>query len=410
MRSTSLLHATLICALGFRNLWRQRRRNTIVLLSVVCAITGVVVLNCLIRGMQVQMVDQVVHNLNGHIKVHAPAYQSDPNIANGFNENDEEFARKLASVNLAGWASRIKIPAVIMSARETRGVHVIGLDPTQEEISVIADLPIEGDFIAGAADKRIVLGRTLMTQLQTKIGHRIVVVIQDINSKSTEIGFQIAGVYDSDSEAMEKQVVFVGKHALQQFLNTKHITELSVRFNSRLIPKNGLATLSDLFPDLNVVDWKNTNPILSFMYDSVNAMVYIWLAIVLTALVFGLMNTFITAVLERTREIGLCKAMGMKSSLVLVQVVTESLLIMLLGLILGLLLSWIVLLLIGEGIDLSAFAAGVEMLHLAPKIRPEVVWQDVNIVIVSTVLFAVVASLYPAIRAVRLDPLVALRE
>lgn len=401
---------TLIFELGVRNLWRQRRRNTILLVSVICAITGVVVLNSLIRGMQAQMVDQVVYNLNGHITLHAPDYRSDPAITRGFLEDPEAFARKLESVNLTGWASRIKIPAVVMSARETRGVQIVGIEPAQEHISIVTDLPVEGSFLADSEDNRIVLGRALLTQLRTKIGHRIVVVMQDINSKSIEVGFQVAGVYDSDSEGMEKHVVFVGKHTLQQFLGSDSITELSLRFNTRLIPPNGLERISQTFPNLEAVAWKDIDPILAFMYESVNAMVYVWLAIVFTALVFGLMNTFITAVLERTQEIGLCKSMGMKSSLVLYQVVTESLIIMLLGLVGGLLLSLGVLQLLGDGIDLSAFAAGVEMLNLAPKIRPAVVLQDIYIVIVATILLALLASLYPAIRAVRLDPLIALRD
>ncbi|MYC24972.1 MAG: ABC transporter permease [Gammaproteobacteria bacterium] len=410
MKHALLSRVSLIYSLSVRNLWRQRRRNTILLVSVICAITGVVVLNSLIRGMQLQMVDQVVYNLNGHITLHAPDYRSDPAITRGFIADSNELERKLESVNLSGWATRIKIPAVVMSERETRGVQIVGLDPVQEHISIVADLPIEGTFLVDSADNRIVLGRALLTQLRTKIGHRIVLVMQDINSKSIEVGFQIAGAYDSDSEGMEKHVVFVGKDALQQFLGSESITELSLRFNTRLIPPNGLETISNAFPNLEVVDWKNIDPILAFMYESVNAMVYVWLAIVFTALVFGLMNSFITAVLERTQEIGLCKSMGMKSSLVLYQVVTESLIIMFLGLIGGLLLSWGVLQLLGDGIDLSAFAAGVEMLNLAPRIRPAVVWQDINIVIVATVFLALVASLYPAIRAVRLDPLVALRD
>lgn len=410
MKHALFSQATLIYELSVRNLWRQRRRNTVLLLSVICAITGVVVLNSFIRGMQFQMVDQVVHNLNGHISVHASDYRSDPAIARGFTENLEEIAQKLQTISLAGWATRIKVPAVVMSERETRAVQIVGLDPMQEHISIIADLPIEGSFLLDSADNRVVLGRALLAQLQTKIGHRIVLVMQDINSKSREIGFQIAGVYDSDSEAMEKHVIFVGKDSLQHFLNTKNVTELSVRFNTRLVPPNGLETIAPLFPDLEAIDWKNIDPILAFMYESVNAMVYIWLAIVLTALVFGLTNTFITAVLERTQEIGLCKSMGMKSSLVLCQVVTESLLIMLLGLIGGLLLSWLILQLIGDGIDLRAFAAGFEMLNLAPKIKPAVVWQDINIVVIATILLALFASLHPAIRAVRLDPLVALRD
>ena len=403
-------HATLIYELSLRNLWRQRRRNTVLLLSVICAISGVVVLNSLVRGLQVQMVDQVVHNLNGHIIVHAPNYVEDPTITRGFTANTEEISRKLLPLDLKGWATRIKIPAVVMSERETRGVQIVGLDPSQEHISVFADLSFEGDSLVSANDRRVVIGRALLTQLRTKVGHRIVVVMQDANSNSIEVGFQIAGTFDGDSDAMEKYSIFVGKETLQQFLNSTHVTELSIRFDSRLIPSGGLETISQVFPHLVAIDWKNIDPIIAFMYESVNAMVYIWLAIVLTALIFGLMNTFITAVLERTQEIGLCKSMGMKSSLVLSQVVTESLIIMLIGLIGGLSLSWLILQLIGEGIDLQAFSAGFEMMNLAPKIKPAVVWQDIRVVIIATVFLALFASLYPAVRAVRLDPLVALRD
>ncbi len=400
----------LVFNLSLRNLWRQRRRNSILLVAITVAIGGVIVLNSLIRGMQVQMVESVVENLSGHIKIHLLTYRDDPSLERGFSLSPLRLARAIDGLPVLGWAARISIPAVITSERETRGANLIGIDPDQEHISIVSSLSIEGESLADTADSRIIIGRTLLEELRTKLGRRVVLTTLDSYGMSKEIGFRIAGVYDAESENLEKTMVFTGRNALQKLLSSSNVTEVSIRLKTRYVEQEDFDQVRETFPELDVLDWQQVNPIVAFMYNTVNMVIYIWLGIVLGALVFGLVNTLITAVLERTREFGLFRAVGMRPRIIVAQVVSESVCLMLLGIVFGVAGSLLMFAWLHDGIDLSAFASGVEMMGMSSQMKPALVAHDVLVVVLVSVVLSVVASFYPARRAVRMNPLDALRH
>ena len=118
----------LLWQLSIRNILRHKRRNALLFAAIAVAVTGVTSMNTLIRGMQVDMLESAVENLTGHIKIHAPDYRDDPSIERGF-AIQQDFTLPVAQEEMMGWAARIRIPAVIMSERETRGVQIVGVDP-----------------------------------------------------------------------------------------------------------------------------------------------------------------------------------------------------------------------------------------------------------------------------------------
>ncbi len=104
------------------------------------------------------------------------------------------------------------------------------------------------------------------------------------------------------------------------------------------------------------------------------------------------------------------RAVGMRARSVVVQVVLESSLIMLLGVIAGVGLGLVLFALVADGIDLSAFAEGVEMAGLRTLFVPVLVVDDIVLVVVLSLVLGVVASLYPARRAVKINALEAMRR
>ena len=128
------------------------------------------------------------------------------------------------------------------------------------------------------------------------------------------------------------------------------------------------------------------------------------------ALVFGLVNTLITAVLERTRELGMLRAVGMRPRAVVTQVVFESSFIMIVGVLVGVLLGIALYLPLADGIDLSAFAAGMEGFGVGSALLvPVLESRDIGMVVGMSLVLGILASFYPARRAVRIKPLEALR-
>ncbi len=400
----------LIFSMSARNLRRQWRRNSILLFAITVAIGGVIVLNSFVRGMQVQMVDTVVDNLSGHIKLHAHGYRDDPTVERGFSIGTDDVDFALKDLPVMGWATRLTVPSVVMSERETRGAQLVGIDPDREIISFISSATLEGTQLADVHDSQILIGRALLDDLQTKLGRRIVVITQDSDGISKEIGYTIAGVYDAQSESAERTFVFTGLEALQGLLATNQVTELSIRFRTRYVDQADYTIVQSAFSEFDVLSWQQSNPLVAFLYETVDVVIYIWLGIVLGALVFGLVNTLITAVLERTQEFGLFRAVGMRPTVIVSQVVLESVILMVIGIALGLVGSLAVFTWLSEGIDLSAFASGVDMMGMSPRINPAALPRDIAIVILISLVLSIVASFFPAIRAVRMNPLEALRD
>ncbi len=407
---------SLLLSLSVRNLFRHRRRNFMLLLAICVAVAGVVLTNGLIRGMQYGMREAAVANLTGHVKVLAPGYLDDPNIEKSF-PLDPDWRPVLPPGELAGWTARIRIPAVIMSERETRGIQLVGVDPLREGISFLGEVSVEGEGLQDEADARVLIGAELARVLETAVGRRLVIITQGLDGRNREAGFRIAGLYDAEGTALEKQFVFTGMAALQQLLAAQVVTEVSVKLREEALlagqrlEEDVKRTLSGSFPDLEVMGWQELQPQAAAMFVYVDSAVFIWFLVIMGALIFGLVNTLITAVMERVREFGMLRALGMKAGAVVLQVVLESTLIMLAGVVVGTVAGVALSLLwLGDGIDLSQWAQGVEMAGIRSVLVPKLMTGDVVLVAALSLLFGVLAALYPAWRAVRLKPVEALRR
>lgn len=399
----------LLFQLSWRNLWRQRRRNGILLVAIGLAVTGVFLMNTVMRGMQAEMVDAVIDNLTGHVKVLQPGYRDDPGIERGFDV-DDDWREAIDETILEGWATRVVVPAVIMSERETRGIQLVGIRPDNEEISFLGEAEFEGERLSGPDDRRLVIGAELASLLETAIGRRLVLVTQGADGKNRETGYRIAGTFDADGTGLEKTYVFTGEQALQSVLSTGVVTELSFRLKEEATSPDLIAALIGIFTGLDVMTWRELHPHTAEIVTFADAAIFIYFLVIMGALVFGLVNALVTAVMERVRELGMLRALGMRPRAVIVQVVVESSLIMASGVALGLLLGFGLFQFFADGIDLSGFSESLEMLGARSIFVPVVRFDDVVIVLGMSLGLGIVASLYPAWRAVKLKPLDALRR
>lgn len=400
---------TLLVQLSWRNLWRHRRRTVTLLTTICVAVGSVLVLNALLRGMQMSMVETAIDNLNGHFKVVAPGYLDDPGIRRSF-EFEPSGHPELAAYGIRGWTSRVRVPAVIRSERETRGVQFVGVVPGNEDISFLGDVEIDGEYLSGPDDRRILLGRALAEQLETGVGRRVVLITQGIDGSNRESGYRIAGVYDAVGTGIEKAFVFTGLATVQDLLSVDAVTEVSVRLTEEGQGPSVLDDLTSAFDGLDVRAWQDLEPQAAMMHEMADATVSIWFLIVMGALIFGLVNTLVTAVMERIRELGMLRAIGMRRGAVIAQVVIESMITMSIGISIGVVLGFLGYLWLADGIDLSAFSEGLELTGLKPELVPQLWAQDVFLVVGLSLVLGFLASIYPAHRAVRIQPLDAMRR
>jgi len=399
----------LLFQLSIRNLLRNKRRNAMLLVAIAVAVAGVNASNTLLRGYQYGMLESAINNLTGHVKVMAEGYVDDPNVKHSFQLNSEQLPQLPVGM-VVGWADRLRVPAVIMSERETRGIELVGVDPAKESISFIGEAKIEGEFLQGADDGRVLVGKELARQLQTAVGRRLVLIAQGADGLNRERGYRIAGTYDAEGTGLEKNYVFVGLNSLQALLETEAVTELSVRVDREEQRLPAKSALRAAFPDLQVKDWRELDPQVAEMFKFADASLFIWFFLMMGALTFGLVNSLIAAVMERVKELGMMRALGMQNSTVLVQVVLESIILMTVGVVLGTGISLLIYWSIADGIDLSAYAEGAEMVGVSSILQPVLLSEDVFLVAVMSIILGILASFYPAWRVIKIRPLDALRR
>jgi len=375
----------------------------------VLGVWSMIVMAALIRGSMEQMVEKESLNLTGHVQIHAPGYRDDPAVEHRFAVTPA-LAEALQAKALVAASARVRVPAVISSERESAGVVLVGMDPQGERgLSFISKAVTSGAYLSSPDDPGLLLGRKLAKQLETALGRRVVLMSQDANNQIADRGFRVVGIFDTDPQAMETGYVFIGLDIAQQMLKVgKDVSEVAVMTPDRNHLETPLAVLRTAALNLDVAPWTDVQPLLVLTEKIHNVVLLIWFAVVFTAMAFGLVNTLLMAVFERTREFGLFQALGMPPRFILGQVLAESLILLGIGLLLGNLASWTSVVALKGGIDLSMFAEGLEMVGMSPVIYPALAAADVTAANAIVVALGVLASLYPAWRAARYVPVEAI--
>ena len=402
----------MLITIAWRNLWRNHRRSLIMLAAIAIGLWGMIWMTALMRGMVDQMIDDAISTLSGHIQIHAEGYLDDPSIEHtlpGISQNPP-LHTLLNSQQVTAWSQRIRVPAVVRSERDVYGITLVGIDPQRETgLSFIADSVSEGQYLESVDDKHVLLGRKLAEQLETKLGRRIVILSQDPDNNIAERGFRIGGIYDTDLQATETRYVFAGIETVRKMLQMGNgVSEISL-LGHDYRNLDGLAIeVRTTAGDAETKTWLQLDPYMASMLDVMDGFIFVWFGIIFLSLSFGLINTLLMAVFERTREIGLIQALGMPPGNILFMVLIESLIMLVIGLIAGNLLSWLTILPIQDGIDISGVAEGLEWAGMSSTLLPAVKTSDVLLANAIVLVLGVAASLFPAWRASRKVPVEAI--
>jgi ABC-type lipoprotein release transport system permease subunit len=402
--------------LGWRNIWRNSRRTVVILTAVVIGVWCMITLGALMRGMIDQMVRNGIATLTGHIQVHSRGYRNDPVIENSIVDprSLEHALRELLPAG-ARWSSRVRVNAVASNARHSGGVVLVGIDPAAEAaVSFIGDAIAQGRYLKAEDKNAIIIGNALADEFETRLGHKLIVMSQGSDREIASRAFRIIGTFRAELEATEKQFVFVTMGVSQQMLKLeKGISEVSILLPEYRKADEVTAALQHTLPseDYEVSTWKELLPLLTAYLAISENFLYLWFLVVFVAMGFGVVNTTLMAVFERVREFGLLKALGMKPRWIVREVLTESCLLLILGMaignIFGLLTSFA---LSGGGIDLSALAAGMEYFGAPRIIYPVISGKDLVMANAVVFVLGLLVSCYPAIKAARFTPVEALAQ
>ena len=381
--------------------------------AVSIGVWAMIFMTALMRGMVNDMVRDGIRSLPGQIQVHHPDFRDDPSVNNLLAPTDAEIYGAFSTTEIDSWASRVKVPAVISSERESRGVTLFGVDPGQEKsIDAIGNDIVEGRGLESVDDSGVVIGRKLAEKLETKVGKRIVLMSQDPENEIADRGYRVVGLFKAQLASYEETLVFAGKSTVQKMLRIDdHVSEVAVMGDDYRNVDTLYTEVKALFGEnAEVLPWQELDSYLGSMLKVMDGFVLVWMIVIFLALSFGLVNTLVMAVFERVREIGLMLALGMRPSSILGQIIVESIMLLVLGLAIGNTLAFASIAPLRDGIDISMVAEGMEMFGAASILYPELELKDVVTANIVVLTLGFLASLSPAWRASRYDPIEAITK
>ena len=399
--------------LAWRYLWRNHRRTLVMLSAISIGAWAMIFMTALTRGMVDQMISDGISVLPGHVQLHNPDYLDDPSITNRVSLTDADLATRYADAGFEAWASRVRVPAVITSERESRGVTLLGIDPVAErDFSFVDYDEVDGRFLESPDDTGVVIGAKLADTLDTEVGKRIVLMSQDPDNEIADRGFRVVGLFHANMETYEDTYAFIGKKTAQKMLRIGDTTTEVVFFGDdyRNVEPTYEKVAAAVDDSMRVSRWTEVDTYLGTMLSVMDGFMLIWVVVIFLALSFGLVNTLVMAVFERVREIGLMLALGMKPASILGQIIIESMMLLSVGLLIGDTLAWLTVKPLESGIDISVVAKGMEMFGASSVLYPKLTMDDVILSNVVVLILGFLASLSPAWRASRYEPVEAITK
>ncbi len=402
----------MLLTLAWRNIWRNKKRSSIIIAAIAVGLACGLFSSAAMFGMWDSMINTTIDRDLGHFQIHTKSFEDEKLITDTIPAFkailDDLNSRKFVS----GVSSRILIEGMASSATSSNGVRVFGIDPESEvKTTSIHRQIIDGNYFKEEWKNQIVIGQKLAENLGLKVRSKIVLSFQGLDGSIIYGGFRVAGIYKTESSMFDKANVFVEEDELLKLINAPQISnEIVVRLSSVQQLDSVYLPVKKMYPNLSVRYWADLAPELKLFFDMLFLEMYIFVGIILFALLFGITNTMLMSVMERVREFGMLMAVGMKRSRVFLMIMLETISLSLVGGIIGILLGVVFIEYFGYvGINLSAFTEGLSQWSLGSQLYtslPFSFYPPLALMILAT---AVLGAVYPAIKAIRLKPATAIR-
>jgi ABC-type lipoprotein release transport system permease subunit len=248
--------------------------------------------------------------------------------------------------------------------------------------------------------------------LDYRIKNRVLLTLSDAEGTPVQGAFRVCGIFKTTNTGFDQASFFVNAPDLANLCGSDEplTHELAILLNDINEADNVREKLESISPGNSVRTWKELAPDAAMMNDYMIMYYFIFIGIIMLALAFGIINTMLMAILERTRELGMLMAIGMNRKRIFSMIMLETVYLTLTGALTGMIAGWGLVEILGKtGIHFSGWGEGFEAMGFAARVYPVVTPDFFVFTTLLVVVTAIISSLWPARKALRLNPVEALR-
>ncbi len=402
----------MLWSISWRNVWRNKKRSAIIVSAIGFGLWAGLLFMALSIGWGEQMLQSAFDTRISHVHIFEKGFYESKEIGKSIPSGLEILREVRQRPEVEAAVGRVRVTAMVTSPVTGAGVMVQGVVPEDERlITKIYDMLTEGTYFETNKRNPVILGEKLVEKLEVKMGSKVVLTAQRLDGDITAGAFRVVGIYKTVSSSFDAMTVFVNRGDIDRILG------LDGRIHEIAVVARDYETISDLtesisneHPELNVVMWSDLAPDLGYLEGAMAQLLYIFVVVILLALVFGIVNTMLMSVLERIRELGVLMAVGMKHGRIFLMVVLESIMLAILGGAVGLVVGVASVAFLGRvGIDLSYASETLATWGSSAIIYPHLPLAEYPKLLLLVIVVAVLSAIYPAIKAVKINPVKAIR-
>ena len=395
--------------LAYRNLGRNRTRSLLSALAVGVGMSLLLLMVSVLEGEMRGALQNTIKLQSGHLQIR-PASYDENKISLKWEDlitNPDQVVEKVKSLSQVSVATpRLIASGILTLSDESKGVQILGIDPDSAANQPFRDGMTAGEFLTADDREGILIGKVLADKLKLRVGDKVNLLVTTSNGDVEEQLFTIRGIYSTRTPGYDESTVFMPLLKAQTFTVTEnHASTIFVLLqNSEQAEPVAKALQSDNY---KMLTWRAQNQLIVQFEDFANAFFIVLYLIVLGITATVVTNTLVMAVFERTREIGILAAIGMKGGRIMAQFLAEAALLATGGVIGGLIIGGaLVAYFTVYGIYVGDL--GMTGVLFEDRVYAHLTLENtINLTIV-TYIITLIASLYPARLAARMEPVEAL--
>lgn len=399
-----------IFKIAWRNIWRNKVRSTIVILSITIGLVAGLFASGMVQGMMKQKVNTVIENEISHIQIHAKNFRDDFALKSTIPNADKITAALNQNNKVKASSERVVSMMMIGTTKGNGAVKVTGVEPENEmKVTKLSSLMVDGKYFEGVNKNPIIVSKVIAEKYNLKLKSKLVLTAQDVNGEIIAASFRVAGIYDSGNPMYDEMNVFVQKTDIQNLLGLEsNIHEIAILLYDYAQSEPLSISLQNKYTDTEVLPWLDLATGMRYTMDIIGMYTYIIVGIILFALLFSIVNTMLMAVLERVKEIGVLMAVGMNKFKIFSMIMLETIFYALMGGTFGLVIGYVIISYFGTyGLD---FGDAYKDVGFGSLIYTELPAADYLKVSIMVFFMAIIAAIYPALKALSLKPVEAIRK